>query len=454
MPEQAADTHATEWPRPSLAWTVIFILTLVLAVAYVERQVISLLVPQIKDALRISDTRISLLQGAAFSLFYSSFGLVLGRAADSLSRRNVLFCAVLVSGVMTCLCGLSSSYNELFLSRVGVGIGEAALGPAALSLIADCFPPRRLPFAIGVYHLGSFIGISSAYLLGGELLRAAAFFAGSGTLGLESLAPWQLVFVLVGLPGVVVALPLILVKEPRRQHGAGLQAGDSSAGWREVLHYMLARWRIYAPLFGAFTLTGLSGFGIVSWVPTMLVRSFGWTTGQSGVVYGAIFLVFASGASVIGGYLCTRVIEKGRLQNALRVSMWNAVLFVPAALLATLGPNVFVVMAGLVLSTVFLTATSGLPSALVQILTPNWCRGRVMAVYYLILTLGGLGLGPTVVALLTDYVFRNEHDLRYSLATLAVIAMPLAVCLMALASRAIGKDAATTVSSRPGKEIH
>ena len=180
--DPAAPKHDRPAPRFAYsavrAWTVVVLLLLAYAVSLIDRQVLSLLVQPIKASLDISDTQISLLHGLAFAIFYTMFGILIGRAVDKYNRRNIIVAGITLWCLATIACGLASSFAGLFIARMFVGVGEATLSPAAFSMIADYFPPERRARAMSVFSTGVFVGSGLALILGGAAIEATGQYSG------------------------------------------------------------------------------------------------------------------------------------------------------------------------------------------------------------------------------------------------------------------------------------
>ena len=216
------DTAAVSAPRAAypprrVAWYALGVLTLCYTFSYVDRQILAFLVGPLKQDMHISDTEIGLLQGLAFAMFYAFFGLPMGMLADRFSRRNIVLAGLLVWSVMTALSGAARSYGTLALARMGVGVGEAVINPCALSMIADYFPKERLSSALSVYMMGIQLGAGLALIIGGIVVHAITSMPPIEIAGYGAVAPWRLTFVVVGLPGLLIALVLATVKEPPRR---------------------------------------------------------------------------------------------------------------------------------------------------------------------------------------------------------------------------------------------
>jgi MFS family permease len=427
------------WPPAAYAWSVAVMLMIAFTMSYIDRQVLSLLVTPVKASLHISDTEISILQGMAFGLFYASMGIPLGRLADRYNRRNLIAVGITLWCVMTCCCGLASTYWQLLIARIGVGVGEATLSPAAYSLLADYFPPRKLPRVIGVYTMGAYFGIALAYMLGGAIVHLAASGPPVVLPWIGVLAAWQLTFIVIGAPGLLVAALLLAIREPVRRRSAkdSVQSINIMPHWAEVFRYMMDNRRIYLPLFVGFTLITLSGYAMVAWTPTLFVRKFGWKISEIGLTYGLIIFVFASSASAAGGHFAARLFARGRPDGAIRMAFWSYAIFTPLGIWAPLTSTAAQALVILVIATIALTWPAAIVPSTVLALAPNRMRAQVSATYTLIQTIGGLALAPTCVALLTDHVFHNESALPLSLAIVSAVATPLGAAAIWRSQRAV-----------------
>ena len=213
----AVTAESVPYPRPAYAWYVVVVLLLAYVLAFVDREVIAQLVPDIKRSLGISDTKMSLLLGGAFALFYTFFGVLIAYAADRGNRRWIIFTGVVVWSVMTMGCGLASTFVGLFIARVGVGAGEGALNPSALPLLKDYFPPDRIGRAIGLYTAGVSSGSGLAFVIGGSVYPSLQARGPVVWPIVGLVEPWQQMFIWVGMPGVLIALLVLTIREPVRR---------------------------------------------------------------------------------------------------------------------------------------------------------------------------------------------------------------------------------------------
>lgn len=425
----AASAPSPPWPAPSYAWYVTALLTLGYTISFVDRQVLNLLVEPIRIDLGVNDTQVSLLQGLGFVIPYVLMSLPLGRLVDVVKRVYVLLGGVVVWSVMTAVCGLTRTYPQLLLARAGVGGGEAALTPAAWSLLADYFPPEKLARPISVFLMGPYLGGGLALILGGQIIDWVASGGGIDWPVLRDLAPWQLVFVLVGLPGLALAALLLTVREPVRR-SADAAGPSTPVTVRETIAYLRSRWRLYLAIYLGVSLLVVVLYALQSWVPTLLIRNYGWTLGDAGRTYGLIALVFGSLGVLSGPWLARRLAR--RYGDAmLRVAVVASVLVVPFGAAAPLMPSAALALTGIAIASYIVSSPLALVATVLQTVTPNRMRGSVAGLYVLAVNILGLGLGPTIVAALTDFVFRDPAALRYSLALTVAVVGPLAALTVA-----------------------
>ncbi|AEB57174.1 spinster family MFS transporter [Ectopseudomonas mendocina] len=415
------------YPSSARAWATVAILMVAYVLSFVDRQILNLLVEPIRRDLLISDTQMSLLMGLSFALFYTVCGIPLGRVADTRSRRGLIAVGVLFWSAATAACGMAKMYWQFLLCRIGVGVGEAALSPAAYSLIADSFPAERRATAISVYSMGVYLGSGLAFLVGGLVIQFASAQGDVVLPVLGEVRPWQLIFLILGVAGVLFTLLMLAVKEPvRRGAGAGVAVPLSEVG-----RYIRANRRTV--LLHNFGFAGLAfaGYGSAAWVPSFYIRTYGWDAGQVGIVYGSIVAVFGCLGIVFGGRLADWMAKRGRSDANMRVGLYSALGALPMVTLFPLMDTAF--WASMLMApTVFcLSMPFGVAPAAIQEIMPNSMRGQASAIYLFVITLIGLGIGPTAVALVTDFVFADDAALRYSLLIVTTLAVLMSIILLA-----------------------
>jgi MFS family permease len=417
---------------------VVAVLMLIYVFSFIDRQILSLLVGPIRRDLGISDTQMSLLMGFSFAIFYTFFGIPLGRLADARSRRGLIAAGLVLWSLMTAGCGLAQRFWHFLLLRMGVGVGEAALSPAAYSMISDLFPRHQLATAISVYSTGIYIGSGLATLLGGVVVGAVSGVELWQLPLVGAIRPWQVVFFVVGLPGVLFAAALLTVREPLRRdaRGALLQtAGKAGVPLAAVFAYLRLNWLTFACHNLGFALLSFSSYGSTAWIPTFLQRSHDMSPRASGVSYGLIVMVAGTLGIVFGGRLADWLSLRGYRDAKMRAGLIASVVWLPTGVLYALVPDPRLALLLLVPTVFAASMPFGAAPAAIQEMVPNAMRGQASAIYLFVVNLIGLGLGPTAVALCTDFLFGDDLDLRYSLVLVATLAHLVATALLALGLR-------------------
>src|SRR5262249_45760103 len=306
--------------RLSYAWYVVIVLMACYTLSFIDRQILSLLVGPIKHDLGISDTRIGLLQGTAFALFYTFLGLPLGRLADRSSRRNLIAAGVFMWSLMTGLCSVTASFKSLFLARMGVGVGEATLAPAAHSTIADYFPRERLGTALSIYAMGIFIGSGAALIVGGTVVSAVTGLPEIHLPLIGAIASWRLTFLIVGLPGIPVGLLVYSVREPLRRNLLTTSDGRiSRLNLAGALRQLISRWESVVGVSVGLSCQALCNYGLLAWAPTYFLRVHGWGPARTGLVLGVLTLTIGCLGMYAGGMLCDRWQRHALLEAPLKV---------------------------------------------------------------------------------------------------------------------------------------
>jgi MFS family permease len=414
LAEPRAPSAAEPWPASPRAWWAVAVFCLAAVLSYTDRQILSLLVAPLRAELHISDTQISLLQGLAFALIYSVSGLPLGRLADIWPRRAVIVAGVSTWTLATVACGLAQSFHTLFLARIFVGIGEAALAPAAMSMITDLFPPQRRGTAIGVFLMGMMVGSGVALGVGGSLLEAAeaGLFRHLPVLG--EAAPWRATMLLLAAPGVFICLLLLTVKEPKRRGGEdGSAARSLNAG--QALYALFERRRVVGPLLLAMAALSAGDFALLNWTPALLSRNYHLHPGQIGVLVGGVAIAAGVVGTLIGGALSDRLAKSGATYRRAALSGMGAVLALPAALV-WICPNPLTIMLCFGLWNLVSSGAGAAGITAVQEAVPNETRGLSISSIAFCNMIFGLGFGTLAVALLTEHVFRDPLALAQSMA--------------------------------------
>ena len=435
MSERESDAHQR------YAWYVVAVLTLANISGFVDRQILSLLVRPIQRDFGITDTQMSYLLGLSFAVFYSVLGIPIARWADRSSRRTIIGGGVALWSVFTTLCATASTFGRLFIMRLGVGVGEATLQAPGVSLISDYFPRERLSRAMSVYSLGIFVGSGLAYLIGGWVV---GFAAATGTVNLPMIGavhPWQTVFVAVGLPGLIVAALIFTLREPARRSGSDARPQEP---FSVFLRYVAANKLTYATHGLGFAISGAVNFALAGWIPTLLVRAFGWNEGRAGIVQGSLTITIGVAGVLVGGRLADAFVARGKIDGPLRVGIIGASGMLIAATAFPLMPSAGLAVAWLAVVNFFAAFPWGAASAAAAEMAPLRLRAQSVALFFLLLNLVSQTLGPMSVALFNDHVFGRGAGVRYSIAIVSSTGMILTILLLSAGLAAYRR----TVTSR------
>ena len=411
-------------------WGAVALLTSAYVLSYVDRTMIALLVGPIRADLHIGDTQFSLLNGLAFALLYTLVGIAVGRLADRGHRSRIAAGGVALWSVMTAACGLATGFGTLFVARVGVGVGEASLSPAAYSLIADLFPGPSMARALAVYGSGVYLGIGATFLGGGWLVEHITALGRLRLPILGTLAPWQTCFLVVALPGLLLA-PVIalLIREPRE--AATSEHAETSA----LMPFLRCRRGFLIAHFAGFSLLTLAFNGYLAWIAEYFLRAHGWSKAHTGLWLGAIVMSAGIGGMLGGGLLTERLLNRGDTRAPMTVALVGAVSLLPWCLFATTSDSPQLSLLG-VAPILGLTALCFGPAIVaLQRVTPAELRGQVSALYLFVVNLTGIGLGSTAVAAMSDGLSRDGTQLGPAMALIGGMAFAAAVPTLWLARR-------------------
>ncbi len=410
-------------------WYAVFILLLAYILSFVDRIIMSLLVIPIQSDLGISDTQMGLLMGLAFAIFYVAIGIPIAKLSDEKSRRIIVSIGIFLWSVMTAACGLAKSFAHLFFARVGVGVGEATLSPAAYSMIADYFSENKLGRAIAVYQSGALFGGGLAFIIGGIVVNFAVN-ADSITLPIIGvLQPWQIAFIVVGLPGVLMALVMLTVKEPRRT-GMKEEFGKS-VSVRDTVLFVVTNWKVYMAVFVGFGMLAIPITTVFTWFPTYLQRVHEVTIAESGRVLGLILFFLSSSGVLFGGWLVDYLKSKNYQDSFFRVGLMAAVLPVPFSLFVSSLTNLDTTIALLCPFVFFASMPLAIGPIVLQIISPNQLRAQMAAIYMLFMNLLTAAIATTGVGFITDYLLNNDLAVGQSITIVNLISAPLAFISLA-----------------------
>lgn len=439
MSGASADNSGThDWPKPAYAWYVVALLVLAYASGVVDRIIIGLLVEPIKNDLQLSDTQIGLIQGLAFALFYSLFTVPVGLLIDRWRRVPVLWMGIAIWSAATIAAGLARSFWTLFTARVMVGAGEATTMPGSSSVISDYFPPKSRPRAFGVFMMGGSVGIGIAYLFGSVAIQVAGTLQDRFPALLGNFSEWQVVFFIVGVPGLILALLMALtIREPAR-HGAANTTPKLSLVplWREM---KTNRKALMAVMFGSIMNVMIVN-AMLSWFPTLFIRVHGWEAAEVGTALALVGVPIGLVSALTAGWALTALARRGRTDGPILLIIVQCAAWTIFGTYKCFAPSAELALGGHVATSVF--ATWAITSALTALnhVTPNQLRGQVVAVYTLFIGLVGVGVGAVAVGILSDYVFTGDKGIAPSLA-LVCAASGIAGIAALLAGRRSYQDA-------------
>lgn len=433
-------------------WYGVALLSAAYILSYVDRTIIVLMVEPLKRDLGLTDTEVSLLIGFAFAVFFAIMGLPLGRLADRINRKSLVAIGIASWSVMTMLCGAARSFYALFLARVGVGVGEASLHPAAISLIGDYFHGAKRTRAMAIYMASGSFGAGGAFFIGAIALAATAQLPPRIDTWFGTFFSWQLAFIFVGAPGLLLALLVTLtMREPKRQDLIKMQVGKGLT-LKEIGKFVGARRLTYIGLFGGCALGMLVALGAQAWLAALFSRRFGWSSSEAGIAIGAIVMTLGTLGPIIATLIINRLIKRGRKDAPLIVAgvitVVGPLMMAGAMLMPT--PSLLLVLFAPAVS--LLAALNAIPPLAVQMIAPNEMRAQLAAVYFFLVNIIGFAIGPMAVALLTDNVFGDEKSLHYSIALLGALAMPVATAFIFL-GRASFRASIEDAAQWQGREI-
>lgn len=413
------------------AWYVVGVLMLAYISSFIDRQVLTLLVKPLKRDFGITDTQVGLLIGFSFAIFYTLLGIPIGRLADRKSRKSIILWGITIWSFMTVICGVTDTYGELFWARVGVGIGEAALSPAAYSMISDLFPRQKLGTAMGVYNLGVYVGSGLSILLVALILKLINVEGMWHVPFFGDVYPWQSVFFMVGLPGLLIVLLIgFTIKEPIRQ-----QSQKEAIAMSEVIQYFRSNQASLLCLFFGIAFMAFASYATTAWIPTLLVRKYTFTESQAGLLLGVVITVFSTLGVYTGGRYADKLTKEGVADAKMRVG-FQGMLIGTALAGVVLVMMIFkliplVLLVGLLAMICFFTSLPyGAATAALQEMVPAPMRATFSAFFLFVVNIVGLGGGPLAVGFINDKIFGDTQQVHLSWAISVLIGCSLSCMLL------------------------
>ncbi len=416
------DNHI--YPKPKYAWYMVGLLLLIYTFSFIDRQILSLLGPAIQSDFGISDTEFGLLVGFAFAVFYTLIGLFCARIADSRSRIGLIAVGLFLWSLATASSAFAKNFLQLFVLRMGVGVGEATLGPSANSLIADSFPKHKLSTALSVYAMGIPVGSALAFIIGGSIIPIADQMPDVAFLSFSVDTGWQKALLLVGVPGILLTLFVLTLKEPVRH---GQIAGAAAIPLKQVFAFFKGRYRAYTAICFGVSMNAAFGFGSVAFLAFFFGRYHGLSGAEVGLIFGTISIITGPLGLLFGGYLADKWFREGKKDAHIRALMVAPIGFAIPAVAIVFVENTMVAWILLGISNFFVNSPSGIAYASLQIITPNQMRGQIISIYIMATSLIGYGGGPFAIGYMSDHVFSGPDALRYSYLTVALVTIPLGI---------------------------
>ena len=421
------NTSTFGYPKAGVAWATTFYLALLYWLAVLDRYIISLLVDPIKEDLGITDVQFGLLHGFAFAITYAGFGLFAGFLADRFSRRWVIFASVSIWSLATAACGLVNNFWQMMVARIGVGFGEAGLNPCAVSIISDLHPKKSLTRAMAVYLVGASIGSGCAYLLGGLLVEYVSRFDTVVFPVLGELRSWQAAFVYVGIPGVLLGIPMLLIKEPERR-GSLAARGEALTqtflgSYAKLLRYLLEH-KYYLYHFLGF---GFPAFVVIAgsaWYPAHMSRTFDWSPAEIGASLGLMTLLSSALGKVICGVVVDWLYARGYKDAHLRFYAYGMLCSMPFGIIGMISTTPWVFFSCMGFFMLFVAMLAVVSNTAMSMVTPNELRGTTVAFFSATTGMVAMTAGPVLVAMFSR-IFFNDESIGSGIAVLIGICIPL-----------------------------
>ena len=426
-----ASAQGSSWPNRAYAWFVVGVLIVASLVAYVDRQVVAIVVDPMKEDLGVGDAQIGWLYGV-FAVFYAIAALPIAWLADRKSRRLIIAAGIFFWSLMTMACGLASNYWTVLLARIGVGVGEATLSPATTSLVGDYFPREQVPLALSVFQTGPIMGSGIAFIIGGYVLALVQDAEPLVLPFFGALRPWQQTFVYLGAPGLLLAFLFLVIREPARRGGPGSTDGAGSVGALVAFYRHHARTLTFHH-FGNLSLV-LAGYAFVFWTVSFFVRVYGYDAAEASQIFGWIFLLAGPLGPILVAVLARRLSDRGHADANVLAGMIGGIAAVGIILLVQAAPSAFWAFVLYAPALIAINSPFGIAAGALPVITPPNLRAQVAAVYLFVVSIGMM-VGPPITGAFNEYVFPEQEGVRYSLVAVTSIFGVIGIVLLQLARR-------------------
>ena len=436
--QDAAPAAAMPWPSEKAGFYALFVIVLATFLSFFDMTVFAMLAERIKTSFELSDTQLGFLLGPATVLAYVFVGIPLARLVDIFPRKYVLSAGIAIIGSITALGGIAQNFGQFVATRLFVGAGGSAHGPGSYSMLADFFRPLRIPLVFALLQLGFILGMTLGTWGGGQLIAWTSTWPETSDFMGLTIFNWQWILIIVGLPGLLIALLFLLVKEPPRRTSPEVERlvpEHASLGRKivaftglDALRAINMRGRVFYPLFAALALAATESQGIVAWRVPFILRTYGWDEAQIGNVLAPMLLVAMLLGITFGGVFVTWLGKRHKDANIRAAAMifgCTTILSIAAPLM----PSAELALGCMALAAMFGLAGAVPQNAAIQRIAPNELRGQVTAVYLFMFTFFG-ALGSFVIGLVADLVVGDPQRLWLAILITASIFMPTATFFM------------------------
>ncbi|MFZ1992363.1 MAG: MFS transporter [Alphaproteobacteria bacterium] len=433
------------WPKPRVAWYSVFILIISATFAMLDNNIVTYLTSYIKHDLKLTDIDLGWLLGGSFGLFYTLVGVPLAYFIDRRPRKWILTAGITTWSIGTVLCGGAQNFIQLFIARFLVGAGEAVNGPTSYSILSDLFPRARLPRAIATMQLGSILGPALALFISAFLIKA---FADLPNMAVPwgIIRGWQLIFVMVGAPGVLVGLLMIFtLQEPKRrvlpqQLAQGMpEKSGLFSDYAIAFKYLFKNWSVYGPLFLGLAVSSLQA-GNLQWMPLFYLRTFGWKPADVALLNSGVSLFGVTLFLYIAVLMMNHYEKTGKHTGPYRVLIISRIIALPVSLIAPLVDNAWLSWALFSFSAVTVGMAGPSQNVAMQSITPSQLRGKLTALYLLIFSVVGVSIGPMVTALITDLVLRDESQIKWAIFLSTAVFAPISLIIFLFGVKPYAKE--------------
>ena len=418
------------YPEKKHSYSAVAILTLAQVFAFIDRQIPSMLVEPIKQDFNLTDSQIALLGGAAFSIFYAIMALPIGYAVDRYTRTKVLGTGIFLWSLMTALAGLANSFGKLFGARIGVAVGEAVMAPISVSLVSDSFPENKQGKPMGIITAGVYIGIGITLLGGGFLIDYLTSIGGITLPLIGYLKPWQATFMIVGIPGLVLAIAAFYLKEPRRIE----EQVDSNhlVDRKNVFLHLKEHRKTLIPMFGGLIFMALIFYSFSFWAPTMMIRTFDISLTEVGFILGMITIISSITGTIIAGSAVDYLRNRNYSDAPVRAAMIAVMLALPPIISLSFVQTELGAWICIAMYLLFISSFAPLGLLAISGVSTGNVKGQTAAIHAFLMMAFGLSLGPQLTAFFTDFVFVDPNLLINSVSLTGLIVLPISALLFKL----------------------